>query len=242
MVDEMNIVDFLITISLGMLGINTVFISIIYSMLPYHLKHENGQVKRWSIYPSEIIENSRISLILLFCSMLFIYAYILLNQLLVLQNQDILQAPLILLLIVSSLYIIFSIKLFYQSFIIIWNDIYKETCSQQDLLFCNVSPERMRELYTKYGISPTNELLPLITLNTITDELSFFEECDRKLETSYHICVGLSQIYGNEIPIQRIKDHLDIGNSEFNDLLAKLEKMNYIKKEGNVIKLINQFH
>lgn len=221
-----------------MLGINTVFISIIYSMLPYHLKHENGQVKRWSLYPSEIVENSRISLILLFCSMLFIYVYILLNQLLVLQNQYLLHTPLILLLIFSSFYIIISGKLFYNSFIIIWNDIYKETYSQQ-YSFLNVSPERMRELYTKYGISPTSELLPFITLNTITDELSFFEECDQKLETSYHICVGLSQIYGNEIPIQRIKDHLDIGNNEFNDLLAKLEKMNRITKKDELISIIH---
>lgn len=233
----MDIVDFLIAISLGMLGINTVFISIIYSMLPYHLKQENGQFKKWSIYPSEIVENNRKSLILLFCSLLFIYVYISLNQSFVLQNQD----TLYILVAGSSFYILFSIILFYKSFAIIWDDINKRTYSEQERIFFNIPINEMQKLYKKYRINPTNNL-SVAAINVINEELDFFEKNEYKLEKIRQICLGLSKIYANEIPIQRIEDHLDIENDEFNDLLAKLEKMNYIKKEGNVIKLINQFH
>ena len=233
----MDIVDFLIAISLGMLGINTVFISIIYSMLPYHLKQENGRFTRWSIYPSEIVENNRKSLILLFGSILCIYVYILLNQSHVLQNQDLRYT----FLAGSSLFILFSIILFYKSFIIIWDDINRRTYSEQERIFSNKSIKEMQELYKKYRINPTNSL-SVAASNVINTELSFFERNESKLENLYQICLGLSEIYTNKIPIQRIKDHLDIENNEFNDLLAKLEKNNYIQKEDNIIKLINQFH
>ena len=99
----------------------------------------------------------------------------------------------------------------------------------------------MQKLYKKYRINPTNNL-SVAAINVINKELNFFEKNEHKLENIRQICLGLSKIYENEIPIQRIEDQSDIENDEFNDLLAKLEKMNYIKKEGNVIKLINQFH
>lgn len=234
----MNVVDFLIALSLGLLGINTVFISIIYSMLPFHLKTENGEFLKWSIYPSEIVKNNKNSFVLLFGSLLFIYVYILLNEFLVLQNREFQYAFLkYVFLIFSSIFILIAILSFYKSVNIIWKDIIERTFSEQERIFFNKSKEEMRELYNRYNINLPN-LLSVSATNTINKELDYFEVNNRKPMEILDVCSGLSVIYSNKIPIQRIEHHVNIENNELDELLAKLEKNNHIKIEDNFIILI----
>jgi len=232
-------IEFLVWISIGLLGVNVAFLAIIYSILPLHITKKGTKYVSWSVIPSEITEKSKRSFISVAFSLLFEFLYILNEEITLLPNeQGYLQYVLF---CESIVLVVIALIFFYKIVNMIQRDVIDRTnrgmmCMEEFLFGGPIS--ETRRLVEKYGLVNRLKSMKRMSpyqLEKVVDELNYLERRERQPIDLLQLCEALSLIYGDKIPIPRIQENFKIEPKELDRLLTRLEKEKSIKVESNVV-------